>query len=262
MTLDDILLEPDEPAPVTVERATAASPWFLTCDHGGTRIPRRLGDLGVSAADRLRHVGWDIGALDLARALAERLDAVLVHQPYSRLVVDCNRPWASAQLVPERSENVVVPGNRDLDEAARRARYEAIHRPYHDTIARLLDQRRAAARATLFVAVHTFTPVYHGESRPWHVAVLYGADTRLAHGLLGALTAEAGLVVGDNQPYRIDEEDYGIPVHGLERGLDNVLVEVRQDQVADVAGVANWADRLARCLEFAWRLRESAGGQK
>ena len=125
MTLDDILLEPDEPAPVTVERATAASPWFLTCDHGGTRIPRRLGDLGVSAADRLRHVGWDIGALDLARALAERLDAVLVHQPYSRLVVDCNRPWASAQLVPERSENVVVPGNRDLDEAARRARYEA-----------------------------------------------------------------------------------------------------------------------------------------
>jgi predicted N-formylglutamate amidohydrolase len=256
------LLAPDEPAPFVIERGDAASPWFLTCDHAGTRVPRGLGDLGVNEADRLRHVGWDIGALDLARALAMRLDAVLVHQPYSRLVVDCNRPWASAQLVPERSEDVVVPGNRGLDPAARRARYDAIHQPYHDVIRRLLDARRDAGRDTVYLAVHSFTPVYHGEPRVWPVAVLYGADTRLADGLIAALAAGGDLAVGDNEPYRIDAEDYGIPVHGLGRGLANALLEVRQDQLADPAGVAEWAERLAICLEKARLAAEFVAGQK
>ncbi|MGE0482708.1 MAG: N-formylglutamate amidohydrolase [Gammaproteobacteria bacterium] len=256
------LLAPDEPAPFVVERAAATSPWFLTCDHGGTAIPRALGDLGVSRADRLRHVGWDIGALALARTLAVRLDAVLVHQPYSRLVIDCNRPWTSPQLVPERSENVVVPGNRALDRVARRARYDAIHQPYHDAITRLLDLRRDADRDTVYLAVHSFTPVYHGEQRPWPVAVLYGDDRRLAAGLIAALAAAGDLVVGDNQPYRIDAEDYGIPVHGLGRGLANALLEVRQDQLATPAGIAEWAERLAICLEKARVAANFVAGQK
>ncbi len=255
------LLAADEPAPYVVERADAASPFFLTCDHAGTRLPRALGDLGLAAGALLTHVGWDIGALDLARALSARLDATLVWQPYSRLVVDCNRPAQSAQLVPARSERIEVPGNRGLDATARAARLAAVHAPYHDTIARLLDARAARGQASVYVAVHSFTPVYDGTRRPWHLAVLSGADRRYAEALIAAARERGDLVVGDNEPYRIDAEDYGIPVHALARGLPNALLECRQD-LLDTPGAARaWAGRLAGMLENALQAQETGPDQ-
>jgi predicted N-formylglutamate amidohydrolase len=54
-------------------------------------------------------------------------------------------------------------------------------------------------------------------------------------------------VVGDNQPYAVnDETDYTIPVHAEARGLMNSGIEIRQDLIADQAGQKQWADRLAR----------------
>jgi len=67
--------------------------------------------------------------------------------------------------------------------------------------------------------------------------------------LLAALRAEAGLVVGDNEPYSAREPvGYTMRQHGVDRGLPHVSIELRQDLVADAAGAAAWAERLARVL--------------
>lgn len=246
------LLELDEPAAVSIERAQGSAPFVLTCDHAGRTIPRTLGDLGLPEAERARHIGWDIGALGVAREISRRLDAPLVAQCYSRLVIDCNRPPASEELIPLRSEATEIPGNRLLDRAAREARIDAIYVPYHAAIEALLDARAAAGRATIYVAVHSFTPAYLGTPRPWQVGVLYGSDRRLATVLLALLAADRALIVGDNEPYRIDGKDYGIPEHAIRRGLQNVLFEVRQDLITSADGQKAWGRRLAELLVAAY----------
>lgn len=243
------LLGTHEPHPVTVEREHGRSAFFLTCDHAANRIPESLGTLGLDAAELRRHIAWDIGAAGVSRRLAEQLDSTLVRQNYSRLVVDCNRPCDSEQIVPVRSEATGIPGNQALGEAARRQRVDAIFRPYHETITALLDQR--ARRPTVFVAIHSFTPVYMGGERPWHIGILYGSDRRMAAPMLEQLEADHGLCVGDNEPYRIDHKDYGIPVHGEARGLPHVLIEIRQDLIASDSGQGTWASRLAGLLSHA-----------
>lgn len=247
------LLGPDEPSAVQVHRAQSASNFVLICDHAGKRLPQALGDLGVSAAELDRHIAWDIGAAALSRKIADRLDAVLIAQTYSRLAIDCNRPFTSPTSIPAFSEAIAIPGNQGIsaDDAHRRRR--DIFAPYHERIVTELDGRAAAGRATILVAMHSFTKDFAGQpSRPWHVGVLYNRDTRLAHIMLELLRAEAGLVVGDNQPYSVgDDSDYAIPVYGERRGLPHVELEIRQDLLANEAGQDAWAQRLADVLRRA-----------
>jgi predicted N-formylglutamate amidohydrolase len=246
-----LLLAADEPAPVIHERPGATSPFLITCDHAGNLIPRCLGDLGVSAIDRERHIAWDIGALGVAQTLAQLLDGELVAQRYSRLVIDCNRPPDSAELITIRSEATDIPGNRDLPSAMREARMSRIYTPYHATLRTLLDIRAGNKRQNIFVAVHSFTPIYLGQARPWQLGILSGEDRRLATPMLEFLRNHSDLCIGDNQPYRIDEKDYGIPMHALARGLPHVLFEIRQDLIAQPAGQRVWAERLAEVLNVA-----------
>jgi predicted N-formylglutamate amidohydrolase len=244
------LLAEDEPSPVTVDRPAGTSPLFLTCDHAGRRIPRRLGRLGLEAPDLDRHSAWDIGIRAVSRHVGEALDATLIAQTYSRLVIDCNRPLDAVSSIPTISEATEIPGNLRLSEAERQARIDEIFAPYHAAIAAALDAR--AGRPTLLVAMHSFTPVYLGESRPWHIGTLYGRDRRLALILYDLLRREPGLVVGDNQPYAASHTtDYAIPIHGERRDLPHVGIEIRQDLIADAAGQAEWAERMTRLLPLA-----------
>lgn len=260
MARPETLLADDEPAPVLAIRPDGASPLFLTCDHAGRRLPRALGDLGLPEAELRRHIAWDIGAAALSRLLSARLDATLIEQVYSRLAVDCNRPRHAPDYIVTLSETTAIPGNRELSAAAVAARTREIWQPYHDRIVAALDARKAAGRATVLIAMHSFTPVFKGVARPWHIGVLYGRDPRLGRILLGLLAAEGDLIVGDNQPYRIsDATDYGIPVHGEGRGIPHVELEIRQDLIDADAGQSAWAERLARVLPLAVHELEAAG---
>jgi predicted N-formylglutamate amidohydrolase len=246
------LLAEDEPPAVVVENAGGRSPFFLTCDHAGRWLPRRLGMLGLPDAELERHIAWDIGAAGVARRMAATLDAILVLQPYSRLVIDCNRAPGVATSIVTISELTPIPGNQDLSEAETAARVEAIFRPYHDQITAELDRREREGRPTFLISVHSFTPVFKGESRRMQVAVLYNRDARFARLVHQLLLAEGDLVVGDNDPYAVsDETDYTIPVHGELRGLPHVELEIRQDLIADEAGQHAWANRLVRLLRAA-----------
>ncbi|HEV2303079.1 MAG TPA: N-formylglutamate amidohydrolase [Stellaceae bacterium] len=257
------LIAADEPEPVTLLREGGRSPFFLTCDHGGRAIPRRLGRLGLSEAETWRHIAWDIGIAEVGRRLSEALDAALIGQAYSRLVIDCNRDPRVASSIPTVSETTEIPGNRGLGEAERSARRQAVFAPYHAALAAALDRRIAAGRITVLVALHSFTPVFKGAARPWHAGVLYNRDDRLARPLLAVLRREAGLEIGENEPYRVtDETDYTVPVHGERRGLVHVEIELRQDLIGEPAGQAEWAGRLARLLPAAYAgcLAAAAGG--
>jgi predicted N-formylglutamate amidohydrolase len=244
------LLDLDEAPPYGVINPDGASDLLLLCEHALPRIPRRLAHLGLPKSERLRHIGWDIGALSLARDLSARLDAPLFHTGYSRLVVDCNRPLDNPSLIPETSESTPIPGNSDLDAQERTARLETFFHPFHDAISRRLDLRTSACRQTFVVGVHSYTPVYKGVARPWHAGILYGQATGFAGRMMRALAQEEGLTIGDNEPYRIDQDDYTVPVHGDARGLPSLLIEVRHDLIATAQGVAEWAMRLERCLRL------------
>lgn len=246
------LLGADEPAPVAVEREGGASPILVCCDHAGRRIPVHLGRLGLAETEFDRHIAWDIGALGVARLVSRALDATLVRQRYSRLVVDCNRPPGVAGAIPVVSERTDIPGNIGLGESEREARFAEFFQPYHDRLAAVLDDRERQGRRSVLVAMHSFTPAYLGVARPWHVGTLYGRDDRLARALYREFVREDGLVVGDNEPYAVsDETDWTLPVHGERRGIIHVGIEVRQDLIADEAGQARWAAILARTLPAA-----------
>jgi predicted N-formylglutamate amidohydrolase len=249
---DPRLIGPGEPDPVVVDNEEGSSVFLLTCDHAGRAFPRRLGRLGLPEPETLRHIAWDIGVGAVGERLSGLLDAACIRQTYSRLVIDCNRDPAVPSSIPEISETTEIPGNRGLSAAARRDRREAVFEPYHRRIAAMLDRRAGAGRATALVALHSFTPVFKGTARPWHAAVLFNRDARLAHSLAESLRAEGGLVIGENEPYAVsDLTDYTVPVHAERRGLPHVEIEIRQDMIAEPAGQAAWAQLLARLLPAA-----------
>ena len=241
------LLAPDEPHPLAVENAGGAGPVVIVCEHAGRLIPRALGTLGLPEGRLVHHSMWDIGALDLSRALARRLDAALLRQRYSRMICDANRHPEAASCIPTRGEGVPVPGNEGLGPAERAARIEAVWRPFHDGVSAFLDRR--GDRPTALVTIHSFTPVFQGVPRPWLAGVLHDRDRRLADPVLEALRAVHGDLVGENEPYRMSpEEDHTVPVHGEGRGIPCVEIEVRNDLIGDRTGVEGWAETLEAAL--------------
>ena len=261
-TVDDLVaalpLQLDPALPPVIERnAAGRSPFLLVCDHYGRLIPPQLADLGLPDSELQRHIAFDIGIAGVAERLSELLDAQLIAQRYSRLVIDCNRPPQVASSIPVLSEATEVPGNLNLSPQQAEARRKLIFDPYHQRIAAAIEQRLAAAQPTVLVALHSFTPVYAGVARPWHVGALYHRDTVLPPLLLEQLRADGTLVVGDNQPYGVsDLTDYTIPVHGEARGLISTGIEIRQDQIVEPDGQQRWAERLAQAFAaIADRLR-------
>lgn len=246
------LLAPGEPSPVRLLRPNGGSDFVLTADHAGRAIPRRLGTLGVDETERGRHIAWDIGIARVTERLSAMLDAPAVLQHYSRLVIDCNRQPEVDSSIPAVSELSRIPGNENLSAAEREARRREIFAPYHECIAALLAQRATAGKRTIVVAMHSFTPVFKGESRAVEIGVLYNRDARLAHIMLELLRREPGLAVGENAPYAVtDITDYTVPVHAEPRGLPHVEIEIRQDLIAHASGQDEWAERMTRLLREA-----------
>lgn len=245
------LLSADEPAAVTVENAEGASPFVLTCDHASCRVPRKLESLGLSAEELAGHIGWDVGAAGVARLLSKQLDAPLILQNYSRLVIDCNRPTRSSGSIPRESDSIRIPGNDHLDDAAVSAREREIFAPYHAALRAILEQRIATSRPVVVVAVHSFTPIMNGVARPWHAGLMY-RQSRFAELLLQNLRQNAELLIGDNQPYAIEDGiDYSIPHHCESRGIAHAGLEIRQDLIVDAARQQVWSSLLCNALNQA-----------
>jgi predicted N-formylglutamate amidohydrolase len=234
--------------PVVVENGDAAGACVLVCDHASNFFPPEFGFLGLSTAEREAHIAWDPGALGVSRRLAKLLDAPLVHAAVSRLIIDCNRDPDAPDLIPAISETTRIPGNAAITEAERRSRIAAFHAPFHAAIDDVINRRLARGQPTALIGVHSFTRVYKGTERPWEVGVLFDRNRRLADILIEGLKRE-DLNVGVNEPYSpADRVYYTLSRHAEGRGLDCVMIEIRNDLVRKPSDRQAWAERLGKLL--------------
>jgi predicted N-formylglutamate amidohydrolase len=243
------LLDPEDVPPLFEQNAGGRSPFLFTCDHYGRLIPRKLGDLGLPKDELTRHIAWDIGIAGVAETLSNHLDAQLIGQRYSRLVIDCNRPFTAASSIPRLSEATMIPGNEALTQEAVAARRREIFDLYHQRIKKIIDQRQREAKPTILVALHSFTPRMNDFDRPWQAGILhFGHENGFALALLAALRARLD-VVGDNEPYKMDGTDYTVPFHAFAARRPYAEVEIRQDLLGAEGGPARWCDLLGDALE-------------
>ena len=260
-----ISLAPSETVRVT--NPGGSSPFLFTCDHASNFLPAEFGTLGLPAEDLSRHIAWDPGALPVASGLAEALDATLIETCVSRLVIDCNRPLDAPDLVPPVSETTAIPGNAGLSDKERAARIDLAWRPFHEAISDVIDARLARGQETRLVSVHSFTPVYKGKSRPWHIGIIHDDDRRLAAPLISALQHLARVVVGVNEPYSpADRVYFTLERHARSRGLACAMIEIRNDEISGKTGQRKWADLLTGIFsnlepEEAWGSRQRTMGK-
>ncbi len=243
------LLDAGEESPFVVENGEGAGPFVFVCEHASRRLPVSLGTLGLNSDALESHIAWDPGALEVAVSLATQFNSPLVYQRYSRLAYDCNRPPESSGAMPSKSEIYTIPGNEALSEAERAARVSEIYIPFHERVASVLKARVQAGVSTSLVTIHTFTPVYFGRKRDVELGFLHDSDTRLADNILDIAGANGPFDVRRNEPYGPEDGvTHTLKLHGISNGLRNVMIEIRNDLVADRTSQAVMADYLAGLL--------------
>jgi predicted N-formylglutamate amidohydrolase len=229
-------------------REDSEHPLLLVCEHASRFIPDALNDLGLDETAAQEHIAWDIGALALAERLSETLGATLLSANYSRLLIDLNRPLHVADSIPAQSEIYQIPGNQSLDDATRAYRQQCLFHPFHDQLRSLIDRRLADNRTVRVVGIHSFTPVFYGQPRALEAGVLFGEAREYAQRIVDGL-ARHSLRAAGNQPYKVSPlSDMTVPVHGDGRGLDSVLIEVRNDLLRSPESVRIWSAYLAPLL--------------
>jgi predicted N-formylglutamate amidohydrolase len=224
---------------------------LFLCDHASNGIPAELAQLGLPASELNTHIAQDIGAAELTRWLAREFGCMAILGRWSRLVVDLNRGEDDPTVVAKLSDRRIIPGNAALDARALRARIENYHAPYHRRIADEIDAALERGTVPVLVSIHSFTPIWRGQRRPWHFGVLWDRDGRLAQPLLAELRKIKDVVAGDNEPYSGSLENDCLYRHGTMRGIPHVLIEVRQDLITEEQGRARWWPLLARALHNA-----------
>ena len=243
------LLSADEEQAGAIINENGASPIVLICEHASNLVPKNLGALGLSEADRDRHIAYDIGAEGTARILSKLLDAPLILQRYSRLAYDCNRPPEAEGAMPEVSEVTPIPGNKNLSAEAKLQRIQEIYRPFQNTIASFLDGRAAHGKRAIPVSIHSFTKTYKGKAREVELGLLFDRDARLANLLVKSFP---GFNTQLNEPYGPkDGVMHLMNLHAAPRGLQHLMIEIRNDLIETERGQQQWAQRLSIPLQQA-----------
>jgi predicted N-formylglutamate amidohydrolase len=218
---------------------------LFLCDHASNAVPPPYGDLGLAKTLFQTHIAYDIGAADVATGMAKAYGAAALLGGVSRLLIDLNRGPGDPTLVMKLSDGSIIPGNRGADDAEVAKRLQQFHAPYH---AAIREQMARIGEKAILISIHSFTPSWKSVARPWEVGVLYGRDARLAVPLMRQL-AMAGFTVGDNEPYTGALEGDTLDTHGTKTGHANVLIEIRQDFLADADKVRAMAARLKPVLD-------------
>lgn len=249
MSIESDMFTEADGEPVAVDNPSGKSDVLLVCEHASLRLPERYGDLGLSQDALTSHIAWDPGALDVARRMSKSLDATLIHQRFSRLLYDCNRPPESPAAIRDVSEVFRIPGNENLTEAERSRRTTGLYLPFQGRIRDEIAARRGAGRQTVLVTVHSFTPVYFGKQREVEIGILHDTDARLADRMLEAAADTSLYRVMRNEPYGpADGVTHTLELHALPAGLLNVMIEIRNDLIADDNGQDVAADFLSGLL--------------
>ncbi|MGO8778412.1 MAG: N-formylglutamate amidohydrolase [Rhodomicrobium sp.] len=242
-----------------IVRGRASASVLVICDHATNLVPPEYGTLGLDDIQLNRHIGYDIGALDVALELGRRLEATVISSRFSRLLIDPNRGEDDPTLIMQLSDGAIVPGNAVLDGAERAKRIARFHAPYHAAIAGELEAMLSRGLVPAVISIHSFTEAWRGVPRKWHAALLWDQDPRLAVPLLRELRTRTGLEIGDNEPYSGHLRNDSIFRHATLKGLPNALIEIRQDRVREPKGQREWGALIADCLTAIFADPASAG---
>ncbi len=246
------VLKTNDEKPFKLINPEGKSNVILTCEHAGNIIPTALNNLGLSEQVLQYHIAYDVGIKNVACQLSELLDAVLILQPYSRLVVDCNRPFSAADCIPDYSDGIEITGNLSLSEDCKKQRYDEISQPFHEIIKNQIDAKLESGQTPTLISMHSFTTqlMVDGQPRPWDLGLLYNRDDSVAKGLQQILgNRYPQYKVALNEPYEIsDQDDYTIPVHGEQRNIPHVMLEINNNTIGSLDGQNQWAAVLSKCI--------------
>lgn len=182
----------------------------ITCEHGGHEVPAAYAPLFVGHEALLQtHRGWDPGALELARQMAQAFDAPLFAATTTRLLIDLNRSMGHRQLHSEATRNLALATRRDIA--------TQYYRPHRDAVESEVARLIAAGRRVVHVASHSFTPELNGVVRRADVAWLY--DPRRAGET--ALAAQWQSALRQRRPELKLRRNY--PYEGKGDGLTSLL---------------------------------------
>jgi predicted N-formylglutamate amidohydrolase len=235
----------------TIENMNGKSDFVILADHASNHIPLKYANLGLSEIEKQMHIAWDPGTLPVAKILAKKFDAPLVHSKISRLVIDCNRALFRDDLITSLSEDTKILGNIDLSQKERQHRIDSYHQPYHNAITNLLDKREAQGLNSIIVSIHSFTPSYNGISRPWEIGFLPDQKEQFTKELYESIKAKyPNMNVGWNEPYAaLQGVHYTMDLHCDKRGLHGSMIEIRNNEIADKNGVNKWAEILTHSMQ-------------
>ncbi len=228
---------------VELLNADGRSPVLLICEHASNYFPRQFADLGLNEEVKYSHIAWDPGAREVTMNMSEQLGAQVILGKVSRLIYDCNRPPEAIDAVPAHSEIFDVPGNSDLSSADYQDRVERCFVPFTDLVAKTIRWHKGDA---VIVTIHSFTPNYKGSKRDTEIGVLCDTDDRLALQMMELSSQYPAFQFALNAPYGPDDGvTYTLKKHGVDNGLHNVMLEVRNDLIATADQQAHMATTLA-----------------
>ncbi|MGB3537427.1 MAG: N-formylglutamate amidohydrolase [Mesorhizobium sp.] len=222
----------------------------LIADHARRDLPEDYGDLGLPRSEFDRHIAYDIGVETVTRELAAQLGVPAVIANFSRLLIDPNRGEDDPTLIRQLYDGTVIPANYPMTGEERDRRLDTYYWPYHDAVGAMISSVAHASGAAPFIlSVHSFTPVMHGQVRPWHVGILWDLDGRVARPLMDMLAADEDMIVGDNEPYDGALRGDTMFRHAIVNGFAHALIEIRQDLITEREDALAWARRLAPIVE-------------
>ena len=241
-------LETNEPPAIETFNQDGSCALLIVCDHASKLVPRKLKNLGLNKTQCKGHIAYDIGAAEVTRLLAQRLNAQAILAGYSRLVIDLNRPPEDPQSILKISDDTFIPGNQGLNKYTQNLRVSNLFDPYHSAINKAIVQLTSYGKQPALLSIHSFSPEFGSKPRPWDIGVLWNRDPRIADPLKKELN-ELGLIVGDNLPYSGRELAYTINLHGAASGIANCAVEINQSQIRDTVGIKCWSGILEKIIQ-------------
>jgi len=249
-------------AAVEISNPEGSGAALILCEHASNHFPAQFGNLGMQAADQDSHAAWDPGARAIALHLSQMLDAPMVASRVSRLVYDCNRPPEAASAMPEKSELIEVPGNRNLTDEQRQKRVTEVYRPFCDAVSDVIKARQDAGLQTVLITVHSFTSIYFGEQRSVEIGILHDDDTSMADAMLANAPSLSHRRVERNQPYGPQHGvTHSLQLHGITNGLANVMLEVRNDLLRSPDDETAMAEELLVLIRPALATLAQQGGK-
>ena len=237
---------------VAVTNRAGASGIIIACEHASNFIPPEFENLGIDDKTQQSHIAWDIGALAVAKEMSALLDAPLVAQCVSRLVYDCNRSFDARDTIIEKSEIYDVPGNKSISATERTERKNKYYEPFRNELAEIIKSRTATSKSVALITIHSFSPVFDGEKRNMDIGIIHDSDSRLADEIITIANSDKSFDIRRNEPYGPDDDvTFTLAEHAVSQGLLNVMIEIRNDLIADSDAQKSMAQKLANYITSA-----------